>query len=124
MMFHYPFYNSPFFNRFSRYNYGYRYPPNEKKYNNNSTYDNQNVENNKNFTYKDSQKYNANFNKENSSSKNTTNNSDSNDTPLFQLFGINLYFDDVLIICLILFLLEEGVDDEWLFTALVMLFFS
>ena len=39
----------------------------------------------------------------------------------FDLFGIHLYFDDILLICLILFLYNEGVKDEGLFIALILL---
>ena len=41
--------------------------------------------------------------------------------PLFQLFGISLYFDDIL---LIWFLYDEGVKDEGLFIALILLLLS
>lgn len=46
------------------------------------------------------------------------------DSPFIELFGISLYFDDILIVCLLLFLFEEGVDDEWLYIALILLLFS
>lgn len=40
------------------------------------------------------------------------------------LFGIKLYFDDVLILSLLYFLYQEDVKDEGLFLALVMLLIS
>ena len=40
------------------------------------------------------------------------------------LFGIKLYFDDVLILSLLFFLYQEEVKDEGLFLALVMLLIS
>ncbi len=43
---------------------------------------------------------------------------------LFELFGLKLYFDDVLIICLLFFLYNEGVKDEGLFIALILLLIS
>lgn len=46
------------------------------------------------------------------------------DSPLFQLFGINLYFDDILLVCLIFFLYQEGVKDEGLFISLILLLLS
>jgi hypothetical protein len=46
------------------------------------------------------------------------------DSPLFQIFGINLYFDDVLIVCILLFLYQEGVKDESLFIVLILLLLS
>ena len=46
------------------------------------------------------------------------------DNFLFDLFGIKLYFDDVLILSLLFFLYKEEVKDEGLFLALVMLLIS
>ena len=46
-------------------------------------------------------------------------------TPVwFDLFGIKLYFDDVLILSLLFFLYKEEVKDEGLFLALVLLLIS
>ena len=42
----------------------------------------------------------------------------------FELFGIKLYFDDVLILSLLFFLYKEEVKDEGLFLALVLLLIS
>ena len=42
----------------------------------------------------------------------------------FDLFGIKLYFDDVLILSLLFFLYNEEVKDEGLFLALVLLLIS
>jgi len=47
-----------------------------------------------------------------------------NDSIWFELFGIKLYFDDVLILSLLFFLYKEEVKDEGLFLALVMLLIS
>lgn len=55
--------------------------------------------------------------KENSSSK-------TEDSPLFHIFGIDLYYDDILLVCLIFFLYQEGVKDEGLFLALILLLLS
>lgn len=50
------------------------------------------------------------------------NNNFSQDTsPLFSLFGLNLYFDDVLLICIIFFLYNENVNDPFLFFSLILL---
>lgn len=46
------------------------------------------------------------------------------DSALFEFFGIKLYFDDILLICLIFFLYNEGVKDEYLFIVLVLLLLS
>ena len=48
---------------------------------------------------------------------------DPNDT-VFEIFGIKLHFDDILLICLIFFLYNEGVKDEFLFIVLVLLLLS
>lgn len=47
----------------------------------------------------------------------------NNDT-IFEIFGIKLYFDDILLICLIFFLYNEGVQDQYLFIALILLLLS
>ena len=48
----------------------------------------------------------------------------SPDPVWFDLFGIKLYFDDVLILSLLFFLYKEEVKDEGLFLALVLLLIS
>ena len=58
---------------------------------------------------------------------NSTQNSSADkdlDSPFFNIFGINLYFDDILLISLIFFLYKEGVEDESLFVALILLLLS
>ena len=50
--------------------------------------------------------------------------SKSVDPILFELFGIKLYFDDVLILSLLFFLYKEEVKDESLFLALILLLIS
>ena len=49
------------------------------------------------------------------------NNNNVNDDILFDLFGLKLYFDDILLICLIFFLYNEDVKDEMLFISLILL---
>ena len=49
---------------------------------------------------------------------------DPKDVVWLDLFGIKLYFDDVLILCLLFFLYKEEVKDEGLFLALIMLLIS
>ena len=39
----------------------------------------------------------------------------------FEIFGLKLYFDDILIICILFFLYTERVHDEELFICLIML---
>ena len=43
---------------------------------------------------------------------------------LFDLFGLKVYLDDALIICLLLFLYHETVKDEGLFITLILLLLS
>lgn len=47
-----------------------------------------------------------------------------NDDSVFEFFGITLHFDDILLICLLIFLYNEGVKDQLLFIALIMLLLS
>jgi len=44
--------------------------------------------------------------------------------PLFEILGIRLFYDDILLICLIFFLYSEGIQDTYLFLALVLLLLS
>lgn len=44
--------------------------------------------------------------------------------PLFELFGIELFLDDIIIICLLFFLYSEGVEDQMLYLSLIVLLFS
>ena len=46
------------------------------------------------------------------------------DEQYFDIFGIRLYFDDILILCLLFFLYEENVNDQLLFMALLLLLLS
>lgn len=44
--------------------------------------------------------------------------------PFFEIFGISLFYDDILLICLIFFLYTEGVKDTYLFLVLILLLLS
>ena len=48
----------------------------------------------------------------------------SNNDYLFDLFGLKIYTDDVLLVSLIYFLYSEGVKDEGLFIVLILLLLS
>ena len=41
--------------------------------------------------------------------------------PIFEIFGIELYLDDIIILGLLFFLYKEGVQDEMLFITLILL---
>lgn len=44
--------------------------------------------------------------------------------PIFEVLGIKLYLDDIIILGLLFFLYQEGVQDEMLFIALILLLVS
>ena len=44
--------------------------------------------------------------------------------PIFEIFGIELYLDDIIILGLLFFLYKEGVQDEMLFITLILLLVS
>ena len=46
---------------------------------------------------------------------------DDLENPIFLLFGIQLYLDDIIILGLLFFLYQEGVQDEMLYIALILL---
>lgn len=48
----------------------------------------------------------------------------NDNNPLFEIFGLKLYFDDILLISLLFFLYSEGVDDINLYIALILLLLS
>ena len=45
----------------------------------------------------------------------------NNDTVIFEFLGLKIYFDDILILLILLFLYEEKIQDEYLFIALILL---
>ncbi len=51
----------------------------------------------------------------------SSNNSKSTSSPSLNILGISLYFDDILLICLILFLCNEKITDNYLLLALILL---
>lgn len=44
--------------------------------------------------------------------------------PIFEIFGIQLFLDDIIILGLLFFLYQEGVQDEMLFMTLILLLVS
>lgn len=44
--------------------------------------------------------------------------------PLFELFGFQLFLDDLIILGLLFFLYNEGVNDEFLYIILILLLLS
>lgn len=60
----------------------------------------------------------------NSKTKKEEKSTNSFENEIIEIFGINLYYDDILLICLIFFLYNEGVKDEFLFIVLILLLLS
>lgn len=54
----------------------------------------------------------------------TEENKEGEDTPFFDLFGIRLHYDDILILMLLFFLYKEDVKDSSLFISLILLLLS
>ena len=50
-------------------------------------------------------------------------NRQSNDSPVFEIFGIKLFNDDLLILGLLFFLYSQGKHDDELFLVLLLLLF-
>ena len=133
MIYNLPFFSSPFYKNSSyknRYNYYTNYHPNSclayKIYNQNYA---SNSSNNTSYA--------QNIQKSNSISpqshskkviEESYNNSYKDDEivqdEIFEIFGLKLYFDDILLICLIFFLYTEGVKDSYLFISLILLLLS
>ena len=135
MMYNSPFFTFPYNRNFSKkngYSYLKGYYPNNnylsnKIYSPNYTPSNYHNE----FYTKNVQKNNC-INSKNNSSINFKNIEDETHekddekkaNELFEIFGIKLYFDDILLICLIFFLYNEGVKDYYLFISLILFLLS
>lgn len=109
-IFRYPFFYNPYYNR----NYQYNFPK--------VLIENQpnNLHTNKQITSNYSQVNGSDKKDEKNNSKKV----DENSNYFFELFGLKLYFDDILLICLIFFLYQEGVKDDELFISLILLLLS
>ena len=149
-----PFYSPSFtknhmlYSHSNAHNYGYYTAPNQSKYPN-QKYSNQNFENkskhnsinitDNNNTRKKNRSQNMSQNKSQNLlnmseayrdldnklfNENSEDTEDTNDKSIFEIFGIKLYSDDILLICLIFFLFKEGVQDEYLFISLILLLLS
>ncbi len=105
-MFRFPFYGYPYSNPYYRY---------QKQYMNdfkNSQMDK--TENSITNSKKISNTINQKLNKQIS----------TDDEVLFEIFGIKIYMDDLIIIGLLYFLYQENVKDEMLYIVLFLLLFS
>ena len=100
-MFRFPFYSYPYNNPYY-------------KYYNKSTNNVQNLNNKKEES-----------SITNSPRISNTTNQNSNDTqPIFEIWGIKLYTDDLIIIGLLYFLYQQNVKDEMLYIILFLLLFT
>ena len=119
-MYSYPFFSFPYMRR---------YPVNSAR--RNFSYVEQPMPREKNTQKEDSSQ------KEQSSKRTTERTNSSNflgnlfrqeerddEDPFFEIFGLKLYYDDILLICLIFFLYQEEVKDQYLLFALVLLLLS
>lgn len=129
MMYNSPFSDIPYYKKFSNSNnyINNNYSNNSYPFNKNisSIYRNNNYYNNcfPSQIYKNN---NSNYNNplhEKDTFKKTI--IEENKEPeIFEIFGLKLYFDDILLICLIFFLYNEGVKDYYLFISLILLLLS
>ena len=55
---------------------------------------------------------------------NSLDNNNDSDKPIFELFGIKLYSDDLIILTVLFLLYEQNVKDEMLYIILFLLLFS
>ena len=55
---------------------------------------------------------------------NSFDNNNESDKPIFELFGIKLYSDDLIILAVLFLLYEQNVKDEMLYIILFLLLFS
>lgn len=128
MMYNYPFFNFPSFRRYTyrpteRYVSGYSPTQNNPQNNHNPQNYSRKINRNQNNASQNSKSYN---NVNSNPISNTSNDKKEfkDRQELFDFLGIKLYFDDVLLICLIFFLYNEGVKDQYLFISLIMLLLS
>lgn len=102
------------------YPFNFRFfPYGKSNYRNSTCYKNE--QNSKNASFDNLASENEGQIKQNSSE---TRKLDDKSNPIFEIFGIKLFFDDILLISLIFFLYTEGVKDQNLFIALILLLLS
>lgn len=123
MMYNYPFFSFPHFRRYSSYQYNpYSYVNSSKGFDKPIRDDFKNNVSNrnsqKNVKHLDEKTY-LNF-----SIPFLKPVGGNEDEPFFELFGIKLYYDDILLICLMFFLYKEDVKDQYLFFSLILLLLS
>ena len=101
--------------RFPFYGYPYNYP----YYRYYNTYNTNNIQQSKNEEEKDS------ITSSNEVSNTTNSRFNFNTEPnIFEIFGIKLYLDDLIILGILFFLYEQNVKDEMLYIILFLLLLS
>ena len=116
-IFRYPFFYNPGYpSYYNRYNH-----PQFNKNNINNDYARESA---KSIQQENNQKRSENVHIENIDDKKNNSKEQSHENYFFELFGLKLYFDDILLICLIFFLYQESVKDDELFISLILLLLS
>ena len=100
-MFFYPPFNMPFF------------------YNNNKYYNHHNYSH-KRENFKEIKMSDQKHSEQNSKASENTRINESSEA-FFEIFGLKIYFDDILIMCILFFLYTEKVHDDELFICLILL---
>lgn len=113
-MFNFPFY---------RYPYNYQYYRNYNRYNNIMANKKNTQITEKAEELIEDNKDSITNSKEISNTINSRFNNNS-EQPIFEIFGIKLYLDDIIILCLLFFLYQQNVNDEMLYIILLLLLFS
>lgn len=128
MMHSFPFLGPSYFRKPYPYHY-YRKP--SYNYNKNHNIDDKKpyfpsisqTKNQKNFDFCSNSTENKKFN-DNNIEKTQFDNEDYNNQEVFEIFGLKLHFDDLLIIALLFFLYQEDVKDTYLYIVLILLLLS
>lgn len=112
-MFNFPFFNYPY--SYPYYRYYNSYNPNSKIGTNNNQLNKQEIKEEKKDSITNSEEI-----------SNTTDSRSysSADQAIFEILGIKLYLDDLIIIGLLFFLYQQNVHDETLYMILFLLLFS
>ncbi len=114
-MFRFPFYGYPY--NYNYYRYYNQFP--------NANIENKKIEDSKTeISEKEELNKETELKKEKSSITNSRKISDTTEQAIFEIFGIKLYLDDLIIIGVMYFLYQQNVHDEMLYLILFMLLFS
>ena len=105
-MFRFPFYGYPY--NYPYYKYYNKYPNNDINY----------------IPTEKEEKNSITNSTEISNTINSRSSSEKEDQAIFEIFGIKLYLDDLIIFGLLFFLYQQNVQDEMLYMILFLLLFS